>query len=149
MPALSQGWTVQPDMVEPAATEDDEEESFDESSDEADIDEDNADEIEQAPAIALGEWKIWLAMDNEIYPSWLLSTAGMKSEEPNEEDELGDPFGSIGIMICSPKDNCLVKLTISSANILRPSKFQAVLKKLERLTLSTQAWTLTTMPWQM
>lgn len=126
-PASSKGWTVQPDTAKPATTAD--EDSEEETADETDIDDDNSDDIEKDSPIAPGEWKILLDMNNEIYPSWLLSTAGMKSEEPNEENELGDPFGSIGIMVCSPKDNCSVNLTISSANILRPSKFQAVLKK--------------------
>ena len=85
---------------------------------------------EQAePAMAPGEWEIWLDMNNQIYPSWLLSTATMKSDTPNEENELGDPFGTIGIIICAPKDNCQLDMTVSSAKIIRPTRFHAVLKK--------------------
>lgn len=91
--------------------------------------EDDAPYVSDLPELKNGEWDFWLEMENEIYPSWLLSTAGMKSEVPNEDDEIGDPFGSIGVRVKAPKDNCPFQLTISSAKILRSSKLQGTLKK--------------------
>lgn len=129
LPVSSQGWVAQekPAVVETAdETSNDEGDATDES---GETDESDAADVEQAVDLAPGEWEIWLEMNDEIYPSWLLSTAGIKYDAANGEDELGESWGSVGIRICAPKDNCKVDLTISSANILRPTKYQAVLKK--------------------
>ncbi|MBU1105325.1 MAG: hypothetical protein KKB51_01555 [Candidatus Riflebacteria bacterium] len=55
--------------------------------------------------LAPGEFKPWLELEGEIFPSWILCPATMKSVLPEEPDQFGDPKGSIGIHVCSPEDD--------------------------------------------
>lgn len=76
-----------------------------------------------------GEWKMNLEMGSEIFPSWILGTAGMKSDEPNDPGRIGDPFGVIGVAVRSPRDSCPVELSLESGRTIRRSALTATLER--------------------
>lgn len=74
--------------------------------------------------------------DHQLFPSYLIATATVRSpqeqteEEQGEEEEeqtLGDRRGVLGVQIESPGDDVAVTVTISGDEILEPSTFSGVL----------------------
>ena len=66
--------------------------------------------------------------ENQLFPSYLISTATLKlGEVPDDRLLLGDPFGVLGVEVEAPADNTPVKVTISCDDYLEPSEFSGVL----------------------
>jgi hypothetical protein len=66
--------------------------------------------------------------ENQLFPSYLISTATLKiAEPPADQHLLGDPFGVLGVEIEAPADNTPVTVTISCDEYLEPSAFAGVL----------------------
>lgn len=90
------------------------------------------DQEDRPPAgadLAPGAWDFCLEMGDEVFPSWIVATAAMKWEWEVGPEQLGDPAGAIGIVVRSPKDDCPIEVEVSSANILRPTRFKGTLAK--------------------
>lgn len=80
-------------------------------------------------ALAPGEWKFNLEMDGEIFPSWVLATAGMRADEPNDPDHIGDPFGVVGVAVRAPRDSCPVELAMECGATIRRSTLASTLPR--------------------
>lgn len=66
--------------------------------------------------------------ENQLFPSYLISTATLKVGEPTPDQRLlGDPVGVLGVEVEAPADNTPVKVTISCDEYLEPSEFAGVL----------------------
>jgi hypothetical protein len=66
--------------------------------------------------------------ENQLFPSYLISTAMLKSgASPADSQLLGDPVGVLGVEVEAPADNTPVKVTISCDEYLEPSEFAGLL----------------------
>lgn len=67
-------------------------------------------------------------MDGLVFPSLILATATMKQPDLSLT-YAGDAYGYFGILVTSPKDNCIVDLTIQVDEIAAPAFYEASLPK--------------------
>lgn len=76
-------------------------------------------------------WEIAPTCDKEIFPSMLVSTAGIESEKDEpEEDILGDADSTVGIRLTSPaKKNASVEVKIRANQVMEESTFTGQLAK--------------------
>jgi hypothetical protein len=70
--------------------------------------------------------------DNQLFPSYLVTTATMRSAEEDGEssgeiERLGDTHGVLGVRIESPGEGTQITVTISADAILEPSTFEGTL----------------------
>jgi hypothetical protein len=82
--------------------------------------------------IARAEFTTISGWNNQLFPSYVVATATLKtSEEAEEEDEtvLGDPRGLFGIVVEAPGDDVTVKVTITGSDIMEPSVFTGTLEE--------------------
>lgn len=83
------------------------------------------------PPLAPGKWVPIFELGENLFPSQVISTATLKLDEEDREDEdpqrLGDVMGTIGVAIHSPRTDCPVKVEISGGSVIRPSSFSAVM----------------------
>ncbi len=85
--------------------------------------------------IAMLAWPVTLRGDDfvpqigwneQLFPSYIISTATMKATPPSEEDAtdvLGDKDGLLGIQMTSPGRNVAVKVTVTCDEVMEPSSF--------------------------
>lgn len=82
--------------------------------------------------IVAAEFETIVGWDEQLYPSFLLSTATIKTPpwvDPEREDILGDRAGLLGIAIQSPKAKTPIKVTVQCDEIMEPSTFTGTLPK--------------------
>jgi hypothetical protein len=80
--------------------------------------------------IVRAEFTTIAGWNNQLFPSYIVATATLKSsEDAEEEDEtvLGDPRGLFGIEIESPGDDVEIKVTIVGNDIMEESVFTGTL----------------------
>jgi hypothetical protein len=68
--------------------------------------------------------------NNQLFPSYIVATATLKRDEDTEEDdetELGDKHGLLGVEIDSPGDEVTVTVTIIANDIMEESTFTGTL----------------------
>ena len=66
--------------------------------------------------------------ENQLFPSYLISTATLKvGEPPAEQHLLGEPFGVLGVEVEALAENTPVKVTITCDEYFEPSEFSGVL----------------------
>lgn len=86
---------------------------------------------DEKPTVA--EWETVLDFDSQIFPSYIISTATMKpdptDEEENDSTVLGDQFGIIGIAITVPEDNTKVKVTVKKNKLMDASVWEGEIPK--------------------
>lgn len=82
-----------------------------------------------APAYA--EFTTIAGWDRQFFPSYAVATATLRRDEESEEDEneLGDPRGLLGVVIDAPENDTAVKVTIECGDIMEPSTFTCTLAK--------------------
>ena len=76
-----------------------------------------------------------IAFDQQLFPSFIISTASMKSAPPEEGQEVdpaapvivGDRDGLLGIKFVSPKKDTQVKVTITCDEVMEESQFSGKL----------------------
>jgi len=74
------------------------------------------------------QWQPIIEMDKLIFPSMILATATIKQSSASPT-YVGDAYGLFGISITSPKDDCLVDLTIQVDEIASPAIYEATLPR--------------------
>lgn len=69
--------------------------------------------------------------ENIIFPSLLISSAAMEAIRtmPNDENQLGEPGGYIGIGVQVPTPNTPISVTITCDDLLEPSTFKGTVAK--------------------
>src|ERR1043166_5164603 len=79
--------------------------------------------------VAHAEFTTIAGWNNQLFPSYVVATATLKRDEPEEEDEytLGDAHGLFGIQIESPGDDVTIKVTITGSDIMEKSVFTGTL----------------------
>ena len=80
---------------------------------------------------AYAEFTTIAGWDRQLFPSYAVATATLRSDDDAEadENELGDPRGLLGIVIDAPSDDATVKVTIECGDIMEPSTFTGTLAK--------------------
>jgi hypothetical protein len=81
--------------------------------------------------VAKAEFTTISGWNNQLFPSYVVATATLKSSEEAEEDEtvLGDPRGLFGIEIESPGDDVTIKVTIVGNDVMEESVFTGTLEE--------------------
>ncbi len=73
---------------------------------------------------ALAEFQIIAGWDRQLFPSYLIGTATVKSEPfAADADQLGDPLGLIGVTVKATQVNQQVRVSITCDDFLDPSDF--------------------------
>lgn len=93
---------------------------------------DNETETEsRVPDLKPGKWEPLYRMGKNLFPSVVISTVTLKEDEDDERDpnHLGAIWGTIGIAICAPKNDCPVSVEISSGTFIKPTMFNVTLPK--------------------
>lgn len=78
-----------------------------------------------------------VAFDQQLFPSFIISTASMKSAPPEEGQEvdpsapvvIGDRDGLLGVKLVSPKKDIQVKVTITCDDVMEESQFSGKLSE--------------------
>jgi hypothetical protein len=78
-----------------------------------------------------------IAFDQQLFPSFIISTASMKSAPPEEGQEvdpsapvvIGDRDGLLGIKFVSPKKDTQIKVTITCDDVMEESQFSGKLSE--------------------
>ena len=78
-----------------------------------------------------------IAFDQQLFPSFIISTASMKSAPPEEGQEvdpsapviIGDRDGLLGVKFVSPKNDTQVKVTITCDDVMEESQFSGKLSE--------------------
>jgi hypothetical protein len=78
-----------------------------------------------------------IAFDQQLFPSFIISTASMKSAPPEEGQEvdpsapviIGDRDGLLGIKFVSPKKDTQIKVTITCDDVMEVSQFSGKLSE--------------------
>lgn len=79
-----------------------------------------------APA-ARGEFDTIAGWDEQVFPSYLISTAAMKHKTEADETTLGDALGAFGVELTATADNQAVKVTVLCDGFAEPSEFVGTL----------------------
>lgn len=81
-------------------------------------------------AMDADDWEIAAAFGDDLYPSVIVGTSTMKSDEEDEADllVLGDPFGLIGASVTAPRDNAKFRVEVSSRKLIEPSVIEGRLR---------------------
>jgi len=89
--------------------------------------------LERVPQLPPGGWSPIFEMGENLFPSYLIATANMKDDEDGDDQENDDPFrmgdswGTVGVAIRAPVDNCQVKIRISGTDLIKTSVFTVTL----------------------
>ncbi len=79
---------------------------------------------------ARGEFTPIVGWDKQLFPSYIIGTAAIKSETSSvEANELGDVNGLLGIEIVAPHDNTEIEVTIECKEFAEASRFVGRLEK--------------------
>ena len=78
-----------------------------------------------------------IAFDQQLFPSFIISTASMKSAPPEEGQEvdpsspviIGDRDGLLGVKFVSPKKDTQIKVTITCDEVMEASQFSGKLSQ--------------------
>ena len=78
-----------------------------------------------------------IAFDQQLFPSFIISTASMKSAPPEEGQEvdptapviIGDRDGLLGVKLISPKKDTQIKVTITCDDVMEESQFSGKLSE--------------------
>jgi hypothetical protein len=78
-----------------------------------------------------------VAFDQQLFPSFIISTASMKSAPPEEGQEVdlsapvivGDRDGLLGVKFVSPKKDTQIKVTITCDDVMEESQFSGKLSE--------------------
>ena len=89
------------------------------------------------PGLAADElqWHPDANMDTpQLFPSLLIATATQRPNDKEEENEpdpesLGDPYGSVGVSIQSPKAGTKVRVTLLENGVMNKSTWSGVLEE--------------------
>jgi len=79
------------------------------------------------PQLGPGTWEPLFEIGESIYPSVAIGTATLKQGPWDDQQHIGDPWGTIGIAVRGTEDNCPVTAEISGGNFVRPSTFAGTL----------------------
>ncbi|MFA5143046.1 MAG: hypothetical protein WC522_02595 [Candidatus Omnitrophota bacterium] len=79
------------------------------------------------PQLQPGKWETLFEMGESIYPSVVISTATLKNGLWDDGRHLGDPWGTIGIVVRGIEKDCPVTVEISGGNFIGPSVFTGTL----------------------
>ena len=77
----------------------------------------------QLPQLEPGKWEPLFEMGESIYPSVAISTATLKVGIWDDQQHIGDPWGTIGVAVRGTGNNCPVRVEISGGNFVKPSVF--------------------------
>lgn len=93
---------------------------------------------EQVEELKPGEWAPLFDLGLCLFPSMIISTATINITTDNAEqmqERLGEWWGTIGVEICSPSNNCPIKIEISGNTFIKPSIFKTTLPKAKSVYL--------------
>ncbi|MFZ5949866.1 MAG: hypothetical protein ACOYXC_04135 [Candidatus Rifleibacteriota bacterium] len=78
-----------------------------------------------------GDWQPFIDMDNQFFPAFLLSTALVKLNEPNDNStkKIGDRNGIVGIAINNPAAGTRFKLEIKENSIMAATQLEGKLEE--------------------
>jgi len=79
------------------------------------------------PQLAPGKWEPLFELEENIYPSVVISTATLKEALWKDKGHIGDPWGTIGIAVRGTKNDCPIKVEISGGSFIKPSSFTGTL----------------------
>lgn len=84
---------------------------------------------------APGDWEPFIEMDDNFFPSFLISTSIIKLDAPETPDPTihGDQNGLVGIGIRNPAQGTHVRLTISENLIMKAATIEATLEKADEI----------------
>lgn len=91
--------------------------------------EEGADTVEdrKLPQLEQGKWEPLFEIGQNIYPSVVISTATLKEGLWDDEQHIGDPWGTIGISVRGTKENCPINVEIYGESFVKPSTFTGTL----------------------
>jgi hypothetical protein len=75
----------------------------------------------QTAAFSEIKWEPIVKM-GELFPSYIISTATVKNRAPQPPNYFGDWHGQIGAAISATAENTLVKVTVRSTKLIKPSQ---------------------------
>ena len=74
--------------------------------------------------LAVGQWEPVLELGGALYPSLLVATATMNMDEDDDDPTtLGDPIGTFGVAIRSPRAGCPITVEVESTKAIKRSTF--------------------------
>ncbi|MEW6710890.1 MAG: hypothetical protein AB1403_13775 [Candidatus Riflebacteria bacterium] len=78
-----------------------------------------------------GDWQPFIDMDNQFFPAFLLSTALVKLNEPEDAatKKVGDRNGILGIAINNPADGTRFKLEIKENSIMAATQLEGTMEE--------------------
>ena len=86
--------------------------------------------VSRIPDLKPGKWEPLYRMGKNLFPSVVISTVTLKEEDDDRvPNQLGALWGTIGIAICSPKNDCPISLEVSSGTFFKPTTFSVTLPK--------------------
>ena len=74
-----------------------------------------------------GEFDTIAGWDEQVFPSYLISTAAMKHKTETDETTLGDALGAFGVELTATAENQSVKVTVLCDGFAEPSEFVGTL----------------------
>lgn len=81
--------------------------------------------------LAPGEWEPFVEMDSQIFPSYIFATALLKTDEQTQASVslqlLGDRYGLLGVSVCSPRDNAMIRVELKPNAIMDAVVYEGVL----------------------
>ena len=84
---------------------------------------------EMAISAQEGSWTIQTDFHDQIFPSFVISTATMQLNSPKDATILGDANGSIGIQVVSPSNQFPIRVSIEAGRYIHESHFSGKLPK--------------------
>lgn len=76
-----------------------------------------------------GEFETIAGWDEQVFPSYLISTAAMKHTTEVDETTLGDALGAFGVVVTATEDDQPIKVSILCDGFAETSEFVGVLPK--------------------
>ncbi len=92
-----------------------------------------------APARAQDTFSTIVGWEDQLFASYILATATMRSDPPEESTDqtapqaLGNPYGVIGVVVKSPASNTPVTVTVECNEIMERTTFHGVMPTRDRL----------------
>jgi hypothetical protein len=85
------------------------------------------------PDLKGGEWEPVFELGESIYPSFVIGTSTLKDKMWDDDVHLGDPWGTIGIVVKPPVDACPVALQVLGDGFVQQGTYAGVLPDKEKL----------------
>lgn len=79
--------------------------------------------------VAKGEFDTIAGWDEQVFPSYLISTAAMKHSAEQDDSTLGDGLGAFGVELVATEDKQSIKVTVLCDGFAEPSEFVGTLSQ--------------------